>query len=162
MTETADLDRSSSKLRESIKTYGQNSYYYAHSRPMEIPADAIRVEGAGLVTGGTPVRIAVGAAEVVQPTMKGLTSYAWADSEETVKIYVEEAEFLAAAAEGVTLEFEGHRFRLVANEKLHFTVDSLEDEISDCTWKLSKSRLTVTLTKKNKNKTWYALKKTSH
>ena len=166
MTET-----DASKLRESIRTYGSNSYYYAHSRKIEIPADAIRVEGEGLVTGGQPVLLKVGQAPAssVSNTTKRLTAYAWADSGETVKIYIEDAEWLAAAEgnpEAIVTEFFEKSLSIkVTTDKgvvINFAIDNLDDEIepSTCTFRISPAkRFTVSLKKKKTNKTWYALRK---
>ena len=166
MLETGDA----SKLRDSIKTYGSNSYYYAHSRKIEIPADAIRVEGDGLVTGGTPVLLKVGAAPTsIGPVTKRLTAYAWADSGETVKIYIEDADWLAAAQgqpESIQSDFADKSCTIKVTDAKGlvtvFSIDNLDDEIepSGCSYRLSPlKRFTITLKKAKVNKTWYALRK---
>jgi hypothetical protein len=64
-------DCSKTKFQESFENHGDNSYYYAHRKKVEIPQEAIRVSdclmsvdnlffqisGPGLVTGGPPVKI---------------------------------------------------------------------------------------------------------
>jgi len=163
------MDETASKLRESIKTYGSNSYYYAHSRKIDIPADAIRVEGDGLVTGGMPVLLKVGDVPTfTAAATKRLTAYAWADSGETVKIYIEDSEWLALVEgqpESIVTEFTEKSLSVkVTNAKgvvIVFSIDNLDDEIeaSACSFKSSPKRFTLTLKKKKVNKTWYALRK---
>ena len=163
-----DLSHAScSKLRDSIKTYGSNSYYYAHSRKIEIPADAIKVEGEGLVTGGNPVLLKVGAVnEQVKPVGKRLTFYSWADSGESVKIYIEDADWLRKAeVEAVETEFSTKSFILrasVGDDLTTFAIENLEEEIdpNGCFVRLSPGkRYTITLKKVKGTRTWYSLKK---
>ena len=168
MVETGASD---SKLRDSIKTYGSNSYYYAHSRKIEIPADAIRVEGDGLVTGGMPVLLKVGDAPTTTAGIvtKRLTAYSWSDSGETVKIYIEDSDWLASAEArpgSVLVDFAEKSLSIkVTNDKgvvITFSIDNLDDEIEPtaCSFRLSAGkRFTVSLKKKKANKTWYALRK---
>ena len=161
---------SSSKLRESINTFGSNSYYYAHSRKIEIPADAIKIEGEGLVTGGNPVLLGVGQADqpLTKPIGKRLTSYAWVDDAEKIKIYVEDADWLQSAAESpVEVDFNEKSFSIRATRTdgtiTIFSVAELDDLIvpENCSYRLSPGkRFTVSLKKKVVNKTWYSLKKT--
>lgn len=158
----AGLERSSesSKLRESIKQYGNNSYYYAHSRPIEIPSNAIIREGDGVVTGGQPVLLARSsdsAASLAKPKRK-ITAFSWLDDNEKVKIYVEDAEWLRRASE-LEGEFFTQGFRFETSEAV-FALDALDDEIeiSGSSWKFSEKRFTISLKKKKPNKTWYSLR----
>ena len=167
MVETGQSD---SKLRDSIKTYGSNSYYYAHSRKIEIPSDAIRVEGEGIVTGGTPVLLKLGevnsSASLSTAPSKRLTAYSWADSGDSVKIYIEDQDWLNAAgssADAVTSEFESKALSLkLASIHQYFSIENLDDEIDPINSFVRLSpgkRLTITLKKKKENKTWYSLRK---
>jgi hypothetical protein len=44
-------------LRENISSKGANSYYYAHSRPTNVPANAKTIRGDGIISGGPPQKI---------------------------------------------------------------------------------------------------------
>ncbi len=166
MTEPTDapsslssLERASesSKLRESIKQYGSNSYYYAHSRPMDVPADAIVRGGDGVVTGGQPVLLACEAKPVEKPKRK-VTAFAWCDDNEKVKIYLEDAAFLTPGAV-LQHEFTESSVRFETADAL-FHVENLEDaiDVNGSTFRTTDKRITISLKKTKPNKTWYSLK----
>lgn len=122
------------------------------------------------MTGGMPVLLKVGCTPTtVSSVAKRLTAYAWADSGETVKIYIEDSDWLAAAEgqpDSIESEFGDKSCSIkVTNAKgvvTVFSIDNLDDEIepSGCSYRLSPlKRFTITLKKKKVNKTWYALRK---
>ena len=156
--EITTADRSeSSKLRESIKQYGTNSYYYAHSRSSHVPADAIVREGEGVVTGGQPVLIASTPAPLTKPKRK-ITAFAWFDDNDRVKVYLEDPAFLAQA-DGLTHEFTPNSCRFETPDAF-FALDNLDDaiDVAASSFRLSATRLTIVLKKINTKKTWYSIK----
>ena len=101
----SELDRTESKLDSSIKTYGTNSYYYAHSRSKNfvVPDDAKVVTGPGIITGGTPVKLAeTPAAGGFTKIKRKITKYSWCDEDDKVTVYIDDSEIL----EFLTLENE--------------------------------------------------------
>ena len=162
-----------SKLRDSIKTYGSNSYYYAHSKKIEIPSDAIRTEGDGLVTGGMPVLLATGTPlahhdSALNNLHKRLHGYAWGDDGELVKIYIEDPAWLEDAHANKGLIETDFGVRSVSIKVTNtegvvtlFSIDKLDEDVdpSGCYFRLSAKRFTITLKKTKPTKTWYSLRK---
>merc|ERR1719261_742235 len=89
---TRDIDapeRRASALQADLDRKGDNAYYHAHNRHFEVPEDAKVVTGPGLINGGPPVLLEVGAETVTEEdrTM-WLKDYSWSDSGNKVKVYV--------------------------------------------------------------------------
>lgn len=80
-----------SALHTSIKTYGQNSYYYAH-KPVDFDVGkGKKFEGSGLIHGEQPVLVGTKEnskeLEKDKPSSKIITKYSWLDEKKKVKIY---------------------------------------------------------------------------
>lgn len=161
--------RSESKLRNSIETYGTNSYYYAHSKSREflVPEGAKVVEGPGIITGGTPVKL--DSSEVLLPSTirRKMEKYSWCDEGEKVRIYIEDPNVLpliADSTDAVSCSFDVSTMSLEVRQSVSvvFCLDlELNEEIDpqESSYRVSLGkRITVTLRKK-KSQTWHSLKK---
>jgi hypothetical protein len=170
--EPKPIARAESKLRNSIETYGTNSYYYAHRKSKEfvVPPDAIVVEGPGIITGGAPVKINEGEQPQKSPSKvrRKVEKYAWCDEGTNVRIYIEDPNVVALiqdSAEAVSCSFDEQSMSLeVAHSEncvLALDIPALSEEIdpSESSYRVSLAkRITVTL-KKKQDKKWYSLKK---
>jgi hypothetical protein len=162
-----------SKLRTSIDAYGKNSYYYAHSRSVEfvVPPDAKVVEGPGIITGGTPVKLGEG--EPIGPVVvrRKIEKYSWSDDDHKVTLYVDDASILPHISESsdrVKCDFDRKSLRLEvpvnSDASLVWALDipELTEEInpstSTCKVSLGK-RIVVNLHKANPSTKWHSLKK---
>ena len=171
-TTKSTSNNAESKLRNSIDTYGSNSYYYAHKKSKEfvIPAGAIVVEGPGIITGGTPVKIGEG--EPLQASLsrvrRRVEKYAWCDEGDKVRLYVDDPNILPLivdSQEAVSCAFDRQSMSLEVTESpgvlLALDIAELCEEIdpSECQYRVSLGkRITVTL-KKKEDKKWFSLKK---
>ena len=161
-----------SKLRNSIETYGSNSYYYAHQKSKEfvVPSDAIVVEGPGIITGGAPVKISEGTPLQSSPSRirKRIEKYAWCDEGDKVRIYIDDSNILpliSESQEAVSCSFDKQSMNLevIESSSALFALDiqELNEEIDplESQYRVSLGkRITVTLKKKD-DKKWYSLKK---
>lgn len=158
-----------SKLRSSIETYGTNSYYYAHSKSRDfvVPPDAKVVEGPGIITGGTPVKLE--SAEIHTPTTvrRKVEKYSWCDDGDKVRVYIDDPNVLGLiteSSEAVSCSFEPSSFSIEVRQSatVIFCLDvDLNDEIDakESSYRVSLGkRITLTLKKKG-SQTWYSLKK---
>eukprot|EP00744_Colponema_vietnamica_P013488 GILI01018894.1.p2 GENE.GILI01018894.1~~GILI01018894.1.p2 ORF type:complete len:168 (+),score=50.82 GILI01018894.1:84-587(+) len=148
-----------SALRSSIDEFGTNSYYYAHNFKFEKPDHAVVIEGPGLVTGGAPVLLSVAPSEsVAEKPCKAITSYAWADEDEKVRIYInltEEGDLTQLPASAFTLDYSSQSFDIRvagASRDYRFKVDRLCEEIdpSGCSHRVKSDKVVVTLKKQMK------------
>lgn len=162
--------RSDSKLRNSIETYGSNSYYYAHSKSKDfvIPDGAKVVEGPGIITGGTPVKLDVPAEAQPALVCRRIEKYAWSDDGDKVRIYVDDPNILpliSDSPENVSCSFDSQSVCLEVKQSssvwFKLIVEELSEEIHaiESSFKVSLAkRVTITL-KKKEDKKWYSLKK---
>jgi len=168
--------KSSSALRENIKTKGHYSYYYAHAKKPgeELDPNAKILEGEGIVTGGPPKLISIqeGSSadnkKVEQKQPKRITKYAWHDDgAKGVKLYIE---FGENKIEGKIVE-EMVDFILKETELKVKIVDENGDEsvlhfpklfdkvnVHSSHYKIRGSKVVVTLLKAN-DSIWKEIKK---
>lgn len=165
-------------VENSIAAKGDTSYYFAHSRKMDVP------EEHRIVSGGSPQKL--GEVEALsepvpkktlasddQPSRpeRAILNYAWGDEQAAVKVYISadaEPEALAAAGDGnageVEVSFQPKALKLrVHAEKLDWVLelDPLYYEIlpEECKFRVSASkRITLTI-KKKEAYTWLKLLK---
>ena len=162
---------SESKLENSINSYGSNSYYYAHSKSKEffVPEHATVVSGPGIITGGTPVKIATGEPVLVSGRVRRkIEKYSWCDEGDKVRIYVDDSNVIPHILESderVTCEFADRSVCLdvEGTEKafLSLEIPELCEEIDPAlsSFKVSLGkRISITLKKKGSSK-WDSLKK---
>lgn len=175
---------SKGKLAASIEAKGENSYYFAHSRPREDLSEAKRVEGDGsriLASDGGPQALEKPDAWLAQEAKAAAEKekinwredYSWGDEDTKVKIYVEFPEgSLKDPNVRVESRFEAKNFELVVRGipggtqgVKNGTHELSGDIISDkCSHRVNsaKNRITVTLVKGagdgNKD-AWSSLKK---
>ncbi|CAJ1343170.1 unnamed protein product [Effrenium voratum] len=128
-------------VQNSIAVKGDSSYYFAHSRKMDVP------EEHRIVSGGAPQRLGEAEAlkEPVRQVLEGeepqrperaILNYAWGDEKEAVKLYVSaeaEPEALGAAQDWV-LDLDRLYYEIIPEE---------------CKFRVSENkRITLTLKKK--------------
>ncbi|CAJ1400847.1 unnamed protein product [Effrenium voratum] len=157
-----------SALRENIQKKGENAYYYAHNRKFEVPADAKVISGPGLVTGGPPVKLDIEAnAPSADKPLEAIRNFSWTDDGGKVKVYLQLPDGTLQDASQVTCDFQPHSFHVQVSQdkgaRYMCKMDPLYGEVvpESCSFRssLEKSKVTVTLTKKKKDQTWYDLKK---
>lgn len=161
--------RAGSALQEDLDRKGQNAYYHAHDRAFVVPEDAKVITGAGLINGGPPVLLEVGAETVTEDdrTM-WLKDYSWSDSGAKVKVYVpiaegvlpeEGAEALVQATyekSNVDLVINGRPKQRLKIEKLNADINP---EASTTRVEAKKNRIVLQLAKNRTTTTWYNLTK---
>ena len=164
------IGRTDSKLRNSIETYGSNSYYYAHSKSKEfvVPEGAKVVEGPGIITGGAPVKLDILSDSEPVAVSRRIEKYAWSDDGDKVRIYVDDPNILpliADSSDNVSCEFDPQSMCLEVKQSSAVTfklnVEELSEEIDtrESSYKVSLGkRITITL-KKKEDKKWYSLKR---
>jgi len=161
--------RVGSALQEDLDRKGQNAYYHAHNRDFKVPEDAKVITGAGLINGGPPVLLEVGAETVTEDdrTM-WLKDYSWSDSGAKVKVYVPIAEGVLpeeGAEALVQATYNASNLDLVINgrPKQRLKIDKLNADIRPeaCTTRVEakKNRIVLQLAKKRESTTWYNLTK---
>jgi hypothetical protein len=165
------VPRADSKLFNSIETYGSNSYYYAHSKSKEfvVPENAKVVEGPGIITGGSPVKIGDG--EPVQPSTirRKIEKYSWCDDDSKVRVYIDDPHILPHIVENdsnVSCKFNHRSLIVEVNasnvHRFAFDIHELNEEIDpiSSSFKVSPGkRITITMVKKNPETKWYSLKR---
>lgn len=161
-------DRKGSALQENLNKKGSNAYYHAHDRKFEVPPDAKVITGDGLINGGPPVLLEIGANSVTEEdrTM-WLKDYSWADSGAKVKIYVpvEEGVLPQDGAESM-VEAQYNTTNLditiLGRPKQRLKIEKLNADIKpeECTTRVEakKNRIVLQLVKK-RDTTWYSLTK---
>jgi len=161
--------RVGSALQEDLDRKGPNAYYHAHNRDFKVPEDAKVITGAGLINGGPPVLLEVGAETVTEDdrTM-WLKDYSWSDSGAKVKVYVpigegilpdEGAEALVQAtynASNLDLVINGRPKQRLKIDKLNADINP---EASTTRVEVKKNRIVLQLAKKRESTTWYNLTK---
>eukprot|EP00743_Colponemidia_sp_Colp-15_P000684 GILK01000761.1.p1 GENE.GILK01000761.1~~GILK01000761.1.p1 ORF type:complete len:176 (-),score=17.93 GILK01000761.1:116-643(-) len=155
-----------SALRSSIQEFGTNSYYYAHAKTAECPAHAVKIEGPGLVTGGPPVLIERTISPPTRPVevYKEIKSYAWADDDDNVKIYItlaDEGDLTQLSAESFIFTPAEERIEFIVkggNASYRLKFDRLHEEIvpHESHHRVRSSKVILTLKKKN-TATWREL-----
>lgn len=158
-----------SALKHNQESKGSNSYYYAHTRSYEVPADAKVVEGPGLITGGPPVLLEKQESDSSAskgPVAEQIRNYTWNEEDLLMKVQVDGGDAALATAENVTCEFEAGSFllsiRVSEAKKLQLQVQlkkSIDPE--KCKYRVSKGKgVRITLAKKEKGK-WFDLVKSA-
>jgi len=161
--------RKGSALQANLDRKGDSAYYHAHNRKFEVPEDAKVRTGEGLVTGGPPVLLEVGAETAAEEerTM-WLKDYAWSDSGAKVKVYVPIAEGILPedGADGLvqaTYSATNIDLMLLVRPKQRLKIEKLNAEIipESCVTRVEakKSRIVLQLAKKKVDTTWYNLTK---
>mmetsp|Transcript_41244 Transcript_41244/g.94887 ORF Transcript_41244/g.94887 Transcript_41244/m.94887 type:complete len:286 (+) Transcript_41244:84-941(+) len=162
--------RDGSALQQNIDHKGDNAYYFAHNRKFEVPEDAKVITGPGLITGGSPTLLEIGATKVdcgESDRVQWLKDYSWSDHGAKVKVYVplptgclpdespDEAVEASYTAAAVDLMIKSKPCRKLKIEKLN-----AEIKPESCLTKVEaqKGRIVLHLQKK-KETTWYSLTK---
>lgn len=150
-----------SALHESIKQYGQHSYYYAH-KPKDFDlGKGKRFEGSGIIYGGEPVLLekkeSSKEAEVKTTTTKTITKYSWLDEKKKVKIYIDLTQELFKdkniTENMIDLKVEDTSMTLsVVDEESNcyeFKVKKLNDKVEPekCTVMISSGKIKISLHK---------------
>jgi len=162
-------ERRGSALQEDLDRKGTNAYYHAHNRDYVVPDDAKVVRGEGLVNGGPPVLLEVGAETTTEDdrTM-WLKDYSWSDSGKKVKVYVPIAEGVLPAdgaeaivettynATNIDLVISSRPKQRLKIEKLNADISP---ELSSTRVEANKNRIVLQLAKKRESTTWYNLTK---
>ncbi|CAB1102818.1 unnamed protein product [Ectocarpus sp. CCAP 1310/34] len=145
-----------SALRENLARKGKNSYYYAHDRVMDTPSWDGR---------SAPRRLATTSATKPAPKKaEKVTDYAWANEKAKVKIYVPLEGCADIEDDSISLKWEASCLDLEVTlpsgvaRRLH--IPSLHDDITGATFRKKKSKMIVTLVKKDEV-TWYDLTSTN-
>ncbi|CAM9382065.1 unnamed protein product [Ectocarpus sp. 12 AP-2014] len=145
-----------SALRENLARKGKNSYYYAHDRVMDTPSWDGR---------SAPRRLATTSATKPAPKKaEKVTDYAWANEKAKVKIYVPLEGCEDVEDDSISLKWEARCLDLEVTlpsgvaRRLH--IPSLHDDITGATFRKKKSKMIVTLVKKDEV-TWYDLTSTN-
>ena len=173
-----DEDLPQTAVENSLAAKGETSYYFAHSRKMEVP------EEHRIVSGGSPQKLGETqlplsepvpakkqlSSELVRPE-RAILNYAWGDEQAAVKIYVSadaEQEALAAAGDGNAGQVEVSFLPKSVSLRIHaekvdwvLELDPLYYEIlpDECKFRTSAAkRITLTL-KKKEAYTWLKLLK---
>jgi len=160
--------RKGSALQENLDKKGGHAYYHAHSRKFEVPADAKVITGDGLINGGIPVLLEIGATSVTEDdrTM-WLKDYSWSDSGAKVKIYVPIADGILSpdnADSIVEAQYNATNVDIIilARPKQRLRIEKLNADIKpeSCTTRVEakKNRIVLQLVKKRET-TWYSLTK---
>eukprot|EP00919_Chromeraceae_sp_WS-2016_P080764 GHVR01190844.1.p1 GENE.GHVR01190844.1~~GHVR01190844.1.p1 ORF type:complete len:218 (+),score=55.69 GHVR01190844.1:72-656(+) len=166
-----------SALRESIAVKQDMSYYYAHSKEFEIPANAIKVCGPGLITGGLPQLIEKTDAPCTYERRSfPIKNYSWADDGQKVCVFVPLSSLSGVkgaplgsnkdtrdADSHIKCIFEGRGLVLTVNGEsdmycLKLLCLNNEINIIESGCRYSSKRITITL-KKKIDLTWYSLTK---
>jgi hypothetical protein len=162
VSEQPGMPREGSALRANQQNKGQNSYYYAHTRAYEVPADAKVVEGPGLITGGPPVKLeSVDAAVAVSTVVQPIRNYAWSEDDAAVKVSVDGDDGAVATEENTTCDFQADSVVCtvkLGNKELQLKI-ALKKSVDPekCKLRISKGKgIRLTLTKAEKGK-WYDL-----
>lgn len=165
-----DLEqRRGSALQEDLDRKGSNAYYHAHNRAYEVPEDAKVISGPGLITGGAPLLMEVGAETMSEDdrTM-WLKDYSWSDSGAKVKVYVPIAEGVlpeqgADAMVEATYTSSSVDVSIKARPKQRLKIEKLNADVvaESCTTRVEpkKNRIVLQLVKKRETTTWYNLTK---
>jgi hypothetical protein len=167
-SETQD---SLSALKHNQETKGTNSYYYAHTRSFEVPADAKVVSGPGLITGGAPVLLekAPSASEgspEKRAVIETIRNYSWSEEDNVVKVACDGGDVASATEANTECDFNEDSFTLRINLSEAKTLQlqvSLKKNVdpSKCKFRISKGKgVRLILTKKETGK-WYDLLKTA-
>jgi hypothetical protein len=169
--ESESRSEAQSALKHNQETKGNNSYYYAHTRSFEVPADAKVVSGPGLITGGAPVLLESAPSESeVSPekrtVIETIRNYAWSEEDNVVKVSIDGGDVASASEANTECDFNEDSFtlriKLSAAKTLQLQV-SLKKNVdpSKCKFRISKGKgVRLTLTKKETGK-WYDLIKTA-
>jgi hypothetical protein len=161
-------ERKGSALQENLDKKGGNAYYHAHDRKFEVPADAKVITGDGLINGGPPVLLEIGANSVTEEdrTM-WLKDYSWSDSGAKVKIYVPIAEGVLSPEDADSMVQANYNatnldVTILARPKQRLKIEKLNADIKpeSCTTRVEakKNRIVLQLVKKRET-TWYSLTK---
>jgi len=151
-----------SKTQESIKNFGDKSYYYWHDK---VPA-TVPIEEPPLIE----KKIVPIALPVVE-SVKKIQSYIWFDDGPNVKVYIE-LDKVGNTSEGVAdlpnekinCKFTKNSFDLTLleykKEKHRLLIENLNEEIDheNSTFKKTPTKIIISLKKKGKDK-WYDLTK---
>eukprot|EP00929_Paragymnodinium_shiwhaense_P121619 TRINITY_DN93923_c0_g1_i1.p1 TRINITY_DN93923_c0_g1~~TRINITY_DN93923_c0_g1_i1.p1 ORF type:complete len:202 (+),score=70.57 TRINITY_DN93923_c0_g1_i1:113-718(+) len=177
-----EVDGPKGNVGASIAEKGENSYYFAHARAKEDLSEAKRITGDGsrrlADLDGGPAKLeqadewlsTVNAEKGESDKVRWREDYAYGDEGEKVKLYVEFAEGALKDAK-IATKFEDDSFEVVVSglpsgsEGVRNGNSSLHGSIvgAKCSTRVnsSKSRLTITLVKKDKEEPWPNLKKKS-
>ncbi|CDJ66087.1 hypothetical protein, conserved [Eimeria necatrix] len=182
----SEIERKESALRSSIAKYGSNSYYYAHAPLPAAGEDAKKIEGPGIVTGGSPTLLASGraepqplpnAAEAAAAAVAGrrlggalsLTRYTWGDSTKTVKVYIhldairpgEEADG-PFSPDKVAAEFDKNKFAVALERPSGLYILAIMKTYgslvpSESSITVNENRICISLKKEEEGLTWFNL-----
>jgi hypothetical protein len=162
-------ERRGSALQEDLDRKGTNAYYHAHNRDFVVPEDAKVISGPGLITGGAPVLMEVGAETTTEDDRTvWLKDYSWSDSGTKVKVYVPMGEGVlpSEGAEAIVEStYNATNVDLVINcrPKQRLKIEKLNADImpdkSSTRVEAKKNRIVLQLVKKKETTTWYNLTK---
>jgi len=144
-------------LQANIKKSGQNSYYYAHSDSSG---------GLRSTLGESPRLLEVNQSTsgIIRPIIP-INTFAWSDAEKNVKIYIEFDNALILLKDEdivINLRNEGRSLDVTINDEskkqtLLFKRERLHAKVTSVKAKRLDKRIIITLTKEDKEGTWYEL-----
>jgi len=144
-------------LQANIKKSGQNSYYYAHSDSSG---------GLRSTLGESPRLLEVNQSTsgIIRPIIP-INTFAWSDAEKNVKIYIEFDNALILLKDEdivISLRNEGRSLDVTINDEskkqtLFFKRERLHAKVTSVKAKRLDKRIIITLTKEDKEGTWYEL-----
>lgn len=142
-----------SALRDNIARKGNNSYYYAHGHKVDGPVWDGNAEPRLLSVDNT-------SQESKPKASVAISEYSWLDEKNCVKIYVEWPGADSLDDGCITCNAQGESFEfIVSTDKIHkLCLASLNDSISDATYKKKANKFIISLIK-SEEKAWFSLKK---
>lgn len=138
------------KLKHNIKSKGQNSYYYAHSKnTVDIPR---------VVTTQTVPTPTAKPPEMAKTLIQTVEKYSWSDGNKTVSIYIEHPNPSTLAPPEITWTTTGISFKFVDEnqQRRALVLDKLYEAIKSAEVKTKADKFVIVMHKENEAK-WYKL-----
>lgn len=153
------LSASISALHDNIAKKGRNAYYFAHSNTPKGPEWDGKPEPRLLEKKASSDALTSSKKSSFDYTKSNITSYAFSDSEKSVKLYIEKSGIggdEACTEENIVLDYTPESLSLQIRDKC-LVFGKLTGLISSATYQLKEEHLVLVLKKQSPGEVWHTV-----